>query len=99
VFNILLINYFIDKLKNYPSEIQKRTEETEPVDQDAFFNKIREGTVTLLDMWPLEPYRAGHLPGALSITLKHLMRHPPSYALSVRLLRSCGIGVSLSTSL
>ena len=46
----------------------------EPVNRDALLNKVREGAVTVLDVRPAEEYRAGHIPGALSIPLKELER-------------------------
>ena len=47
----------------------------EPVDRDALLEKIREGNVTVLDVRPRKEYRAGHIPGALSIPLKELELH------------------------
>lgn len=46
----------------------------EPVDREALLNKVRDGAVTVLDVRPAEEYRAGHIPGALSIPLKELER-------------------------
>jgi len=46
----------------------------EPVDREALLTKVREGAVTVLDVRPAEEYRAGHIPGALSIPLKELER-------------------------
>jgi len=46
----------------------------EPVDRDALLTRVREGAVTVLDVRPAEEYRAGHIPGALSIPLKELER-------------------------
>jgi len=46
----------------------------EPVDRDALLTRVREGAVTVLDVRPTEEYRAGHIPGALSIPLKELER-------------------------
>jgi rhodanese-related sulfurtransferase len=47
----------------------------EPVDRDALLKRAREGAVTVLDVRPVEEYRAGHIPGAISIPLKDLERH------------------------
>jgi rhodanese-related sulfurtransferase len=47
----------------------------EPVDRDALINRVRKGTVTVLDVRPSEEYQAGHIPRALSIPLKELERH------------------------
>lgn len=44
----------------------------EPVDRDALLKRVREGTVTVLDVRPSEEYKAGHIPGAISIPLKEL---------------------------
>jgi rhodanese-related sulfurtransferase len=44
----------------------------EPVDREALLAKVREGAVTVLDVRPTEEYRAGHIPGALSIPLREL---------------------------
>lgn len=46
----------------------------QPVDREQLLAKVREGEVTVLDVRPSEEYRAGHLPGALSIPLKELER-------------------------
>jgi rhodanese-related sulfurtransferase len=45
-----------------------------PVDREQLLAKVRDGAVTVLDVRPPEEYRAGHLPGALSIPLKELER-------------------------
>jgi rhodanese-related sulfurtransferase len=44
----------------------------EPVDRDALLKRVREGAVTVLDVRPSEEYKAGHIPGAISIPLKEL---------------------------
>jgi rhodanese-related sulfurtransferase len=44
----------------------------EPVDRDALLKLVREGGVTVLDVRPVEEYKAGHIPGALSLPLKEL---------------------------
>ncbi len=58
------------------AEITRRFLETrqglQPVDREQLLAKAREGAVTVLDVRPPEEYRAGHLPGALSIPLKEL---------------------------
>lgn len=46
----------------------------EPVDRDALVARVRSGAVTLLDVRPEEEFRAGHLPGALSVPLGDLER-------------------------
>jgi rhodanese-related sulfurtransferase len=44
----------------------------QPVDREQLLAKVRDGAVTVLDVRPPEEYRAGHLPGALSVPLKEL---------------------------
>lgn len=46
----------------------------DPVDRRQLLAKIRDGGVTVLDVRPPEEYRAGHLPGALSVPLDELER-------------------------
>lgn len=44
----------------------------EAVDRHALLERVRQGEVTVLDVRPIEEYRAGHLPRALSIPLEEL---------------------------
>ncbi len=44
----------------------------EPVNRDDLLKRVIEGGVTVLDVRPSEEYRAGHIPGALSVPLDHL---------------------------
>lgn len=44
----------------------------EPVDRRALLARARVGEVTVLDVRPEEEYRAGHLPGAVSLPLGQL---------------------------
>jgi len=46
----------------------------EPVARKALLARVRSGGVTVLDVRPAEEYKAGHIPGALSIPLKVLQR-------------------------
>ena len=46
----------------------------EEVDRDVLIRRVRRGEVTVLDVRPPEEYRAGHIPGALSIPLPELAR-------------------------
>jgi rhodanese-related sulfurtransferase/DNA-binding transcriptional ArsR family regulator len=43
-----------------------------PEEREAMLDRARRGEVTLLDVRPVEEYRAGHLPGARSIPLAEL---------------------------
>ncbi len=46
----------------------------EPVDREVLLARVRSGEVTVLDVRPREEYRAGHIPGALSVPLTELDR-------------------------
>jgi rhodanese-related sulfurtransferase len=46
----------------------------EPLDREGLLARVRNGEVTVLDVRPPEEYRAGHLPGALSVPLRELER-------------------------
>lgn len=47
-------------------------DDMEPVSTDELAARLRDGTVTLLDVRPEDEFRAGHLPGALNIALEDL---------------------------
>jgi rhodanese-related sulfurtransferase len=47
-------------------------EDLEPVDRNALRERIRDGLVTVIDVRPPEEYRAGHIPGAVSVPLREL---------------------------
>ncbi len=49
-------------------------EELEPVGHDELLERVRLGSVTVLDVRPVEEYRAGHIPGAVSVPLEELER-------------------------
>ena len=46
----------------------------EPVDRAALAERVRQGKVTVLDVRPASEYRAGHIPGAVSVPLAELER-------------------------
>ncbi len=46
----------------------------EPVEGDDLMRRVRAGEVTVLDVRPVEEYRAGHIPGAVSIPLAELKK-------------------------
>ena len=41
----------------------------EPVNRDDLLKRVIEGGVTVLDVRPVDEYRTGHIPGALSVPL------------------------------
>jgi rhodanese-related sulfurtransferase len=44
----------------------------EPIDRRLLMRRMRAGEVTVLDVRPVEEYRAGHIAGAVSLPLKQL---------------------------
>ncbi len=46
----------------------------QPIDRRLLLRRMRAGEVTVLDVRPVEEYRAGHIPGAVSLPLKQLER-------------------------
>lgn len=44
----------------------------EPVDSKKLIERVRDGSVIVLDVRPSEEFRAGHIPGAISIQLRDL---------------------------
>jgi rhodanese-related sulfurtransferase len=47
-------------------------ESMEPVEKQALLERVRRAEVIVLDVRPVEEYRAGHIPGAVSIPLREL---------------------------
>jgi len=46
----------------------------EAVQSNELVRRVRDGEVTVLDVRPSEEYRAGHIPGALSVPLSELKK-------------------------
>jgi rhodanese-related sulfurtransferase/DNA-binding transcriptional ArsR family regulator len=46
----------------------------EPIARDALVKRVRKGEVIVLDVRPVEEYRAAHIPGAISIPIQELKR-------------------------
>ncbi len=46
----------------------------EPVGGGELLRRVRDGEVTVLDVRPAEEYRAGHIPGALSVPVTELKK-------------------------
>lgn len=47
----------------------------EPVDGNDLLRRVREGSVTVLDVRPEEEYQSGHMAGAISLPLEKLKQH------------------------
>ena len=44
----------------------------EAVDREELIERVRRRSVTVIDVRPVEEYRAGHIPGAISVPLREL---------------------------
>ncbi|MBW2200555.1 MAG: metalloregulator ArsR/SmtB family transcription factor [Deltaproteobacteria bacterium] len=49
-------------------------EDMEPVNRNNLLKRVIDAAVTVLDVRPVEEYRAGHIPGALSVPLGQLKK-------------------------
>ena len=56
-------------------QLREGPERLEPVEKKSLLRRVRRGEVVVLDVRPPEEYRAGHIPGALSVPLKQLRSH------------------------
>ncbi|RLK51123.1 ArsR family transcriptional regulator [Alkalispirillum mobile] len=76
-----LVNSLRAVAENNLSEVQRLvqdyfdgSEALEALPTDDLLERVREGSVTLLDVRPEEEYRVGHLPGAINIPARELER-------------------------
>ena len=53
-------------------QFREARDSLEPIEKKALVDRIRRGEVILLDVRPVEEYRAAHIPGAISVPLKEL---------------------------
>ena len=67
-----LAEALLAEVERVTQEFLKERGSMEPIDRDALFERMRRGEVTLLDVRPPEEYRAGHIPGALSVPMNEL---------------------------
>jgi rhodanese-related sulfurtransferase len=62
------------EVKEVTREYLSSPDAMEAVERDALIRRVRRGEVTVLDVRPLEEFRAGHIPGAVSIPVAELKR-------------------------
>lgn len=60
------------EVREMVNEVLTSRDSLEPVQADELLERSRLGLVTILDVRPAEEYAAGHLPGAINITLTEL---------------------------
>lgn len=53
-------------------QFKEAPDSLEAIEKTTLVDRIRRGQVILLDVRPVEEYRAAHIPGALSVPLKEL---------------------------
>ncbi|RPJ56316.1 MAG: ArsR family transcriptional regulator [Acidobacteria bacterium] len=70
----LLAETRLTEVREITREFLANREGLEPTSREGLLAKVRDGAVTVLDVRPVEEYRAGHIPGALSVPLKDLER-------------------------
>ncbi len=70
----LLAETRLTEVRQITREFLGNREGLEPISREGLLAKMRDGAVTVLDVRPIEEYRAGHIPGALSVPLKDLER-------------------------
>ena len=71
----------LHEVEDLVAEFFTSRDRLEPVPREELLARTRAGTVTVLDVRPPEEYRAGHIPGALSVPLdqlEHAMRSLPA---------------------
>jgi len=71
----------LDEVDQLVAEFFTSRDRLEAVPREELLARSRAGTVTVLDVRPPEEYRAGHIPGALSVPLdqlEHVMRTLPA---------------------
>lgn len=61
----------------------------ERVDRDERLRRVRAGSVTVLDVRPPEEFRAGHIPGAISVPLAELKRRMREFSRSSEIVAYC----------
>lgn len=61
----------------------------EPIDCEELLGRVKEGKVTVLDVRPVEEYRAGHIPGALSIPVNELQARLKELPKNRRIIAYC----------
>ncbi len=60
------------EIKQTTEEFLGNQEAMESVDRAGLLRRVQEGEVTVIDVRPPEEYRAGHIPGAVSVPLPDL---------------------------
>lgn len=68
----LLAQARLTEIERLSRDYLEDRESLEAVDREALLGRVQRGEVVVLDVRPIEEFRAGHIPGARSIPLKEL---------------------------
>ncbi len=63
------------ELERAANDFFGKNEDAEAVDRKVLYNRVQRGEVVVLDVRPIEEYRAGHIKGAISVPLNKLKKH------------------------
>lgn len=66
-----------------------RKDNMEPISRDELMKRVKEGSVTVLDVRPPAEYAAGHLPGAINVPLAQLKKHLAAFAPTQEIVAYC----------
>ncbi len=72
----------------YQSYLEKH-EGPEPVNGNQLFSRIADGDVTVIDVRPPEEYRAGHIPGAISMPLDDIEKNLSQFSKNQEVVAYC----------
>lgn len=67
----------------------KLKDDLEPIPAEELLLRARQGLVTILDVRPVEEFRAGHLPGAINMPLSQLEKHIGSLSVAKEIVAYC----------
>lgn len=62
------------ELEQITRQLLEQGEGMDPVQGEELLRRVRKGEVTVLDVRPADEYRAGHIPGAISVPLPELKK-------------------------
>jgi rhodanese-related sulfurtransferase/DNA-binding transcriptional ArsR family regulator len=66
-----------------------RLDNLDPIGPDDLIDRMRTGSVTLLDVRPKDEFRAGHIPGALNIDLEALESRIAELSMDMEIVAYC----------
>jgi rhodanese-related sulfurtransferase/biotin operon repressor len=64
-------------------------DDMEPISREDLLERAREGSIVVLDVRPSAEYRAGHLPGAVNVSLAELKNHLAKFDPNIEIIAYC----------